>query len=461
MTLATLLWAAAILACVCAPVAAAEAAQILVTAARVLDVRTGRILEGGAVLVDGERIAAVGTLAGMRAKAGAGVRVIDLGAATLLPGLIDTHTHLLDIRLPTIGFHDNNVLRITQRSREQQEELGRTHAREVVEAGWTSVRDLGDAVHGADVSLRNAIDVGRVVGPRMQVTARKLTPPQGQHVFPVAPIAAEIVKAEYLTVRDPETARAAVRETRRLGADVIKVNVDDQMAVISADVMRAIVEEARRLGLKVAAHAHKSASIAASLEARVDSIEHAYETSDEQLTAMRERGIVPVPTDVSADVVRELLPKVARLDARQEFPQLSDYAEEQVQKGPPRLRRAHELGVTIAAGSDMAWKFPGRTRGEQSALIFDAYRQAGMAPLDILRAATVNAAELMGWGDRVGSIEPGKFADLVAVMGDPLADISELRRIRFVMKGGVVVKGIDPGSLTGEAGQPEPASRRN
>jgi imidazolonepropionase-like amidohydrolase len=228
-----------------------------------------------------------------------------------------------------------------------------------------------------------------------------------------------------------------VRANAFYGVDLIKVALDDNISVAE---MSALVEEAHRQKLKVAAHAASVASIQASIEAGVDSIEHGNEATEEQLRTMRARGIFLDLTPTVFDGTfwarvrsRTVLSEEfrARLLAR-------DRRGREV--GAALVARVLKSGVKFAAGSDMGWYLPGKTRGEASATMFTALHTAGMPPLDILRAVTTNAAEMLGWQERVGAVEPGKLADLIAVAGDPLTDISELERVRFVMKGGEVIR---------------------
>ncbi|MGI9105057.1 MAG: amidohydrolase family protein [Pyrinomonadaceae bacterium] len=415
----------------------------LIKAGRMLDVRSGSYQFDRGVLIEGERIKEVGPWAEVQSRAPKDARVIDLGAGmTLLPGLIDCHTHLLDLRKANLEFYENNARRLAQKSQEDHAKLGALTARETVEAGWTTVRDLGDSANKSDLRLRDAIIAGQVVGPRMIVSASKLTPPKGQHIKPEAPVSEEIVKREYLLVNDLEAARRGVRAAADAGADVIKVIVDDGPLVLEPEIVKGIVEEAHRANLKVAAHAHVAASIKIAVEAGADSIEHAYQISDESLRLMKEKGLFLVPTDITPEAVSELLAKSLPPGAAKR-PEMEMYAREQVELAPERLRRALRIGVKIAAGSDLAWDWPGTTRGQQSLLIIDAYRSAGMSPLDIIRAATLNAADLLGWQDRIGVIEANKYADVIAVEGDPLENIADLKRVVFVLKGGVVLKEVN------------------
>ncbi len=411
----------------------------LIKVGRLLDVKSGKYRINQGVLVENERIKEVGPIAEVQKHLPKNSAVLDLSAATVLPGLIDCHTHLLDLRSTSLEFYQNNALRLTQVSNEERAATGARNAREVIEAGWTTVRDLGDGTQNSDVMLRDGINAGRITGPRMLVATKKLTPTNGQHLRQIDIVDKELIQREYLLVGNVADARRGVQEAARLGADVIKVIVDDGPLVLTLEEMKAIIAEAHRAGLKVAAHAHIMESVKVAVEAGADSIEHAYRISDESLRMMREKGIFLVPTDTTQEAVAELLMKTLP-PFKEQRPELEMYVKEQVEFAPERLRRALKMGVRLAAGSDLAWKWPGRTRGEQSLLIFDAYARAGMPPVEMIRAATINAAEMLGWQDRIGTIETGRYADLIAVTGDPLGDAAALQHIKFVMKGGVVIK---------------------
>lgn len=411
----------------------------IVNAARILDVKSGKYLNDYAVLIVNGRIQKIASRNELARAATKDANIVNLPNATLLPGLIDVHTHLLDERRAALEFYENNIVRILQRAETERMSLGERAAREMIESGWTTVRDLGDATNCDDLKLRDRINAGQIVGPRMLVSCKKLTPPGGQHIRPTSEITQQIAQREYFEIRTADDARRAVAEDKRLGADVIKVIVDDDMKVIGLEEMRAIVEAAHGAKLKVAAHAHILASVRVAVEAGADSVEHAYEISDELLQKMRERKIYLVPTDITEAAVDDLLAK--SLPPNGELrPEIKKYREELVEKAPERLKRAITAKVLLAAGSDTAWEWSGKTRGEQSDLVFDAYRKAGMSPLEIIRAATLNAADLLGLSESVGSIDANKFADLIAVEGDPLANFAALKRVVFVMKNGEILK---------------------
>jgi imidazolonepropionase-like amidohydrolase len=286
--------------------------------------------------------------------------------------------------------------------------------------------------------LRNAVNAGWVQGPRILASTRKLTPTGGQ-LNSQSVLSKEIVEQEFAVVNGPLEARRAVREATYTGADVIKVVIDAGPRVLTLEEMKAIVDEAHRSKIKVAVHATTELGTRTAVEAGADSIEHASIISDQTLQMMKERGIFLVPTDFTAATIRTIV-LTPRNPSPEELADLEAFLKGYAENVPQRLRRAMKIGVKIAAGSDMLFKFPGKTRGQASLLLYEALRDEGMSPIEIIRAATVNAAELLGWQGRVGELSPGAYADLAAVAGDPLADVSTLEHVIFVMKGGVVVK---------------------
>jgi imidazolonepropionase-like amidohydrolase len=371
-----------------------------------LDVESGKLVRDAVVLVERGRIAAVG--ADVRIPAGAAV--IDLSGSTVLPGLIDAHTHLLsDYDRTRPDLADDLAFAALPPARRAL--LGAAMAREMLAAGFTTVRDLGNSGHDGDVALRDAIAAGWVPGPRMLVSTRALAPPGGQFRDPVDSSVRELVEREYAQISGPDDARRAVRQAVAEGADLVKVIVDARGVTLSAAEMEAIVDEAHRAGRKVAAHATSLGAAVVAVRAGADSIEHGKVLSDDVLRAMAARRIFLVATD---------LPSLLGAGTADRVP------------------RALALGVPVALGSDLYFAVPGKSRGEAAAAMFRVYAGEGVRPLDVLRAATTGGAELLGLAGRVGSLAPGKQADLIAVPGDPLADLTVLEHVRFVMKGGVV-----------------------
>lgn len=403
----------------------------LLKAGRLLDVKSGAYLENQGVLIERGRIKAVGKYESVRRQAPRGAKVIDLGRAVVLPGLIDCHSHLFlssDGRVDkTVGLTEAERLGLAERN-----------AVELLAGGVTTARNVGHSGLRGDAVLSNRVKAGQVAGPRIIAATRKLTPPGGQPLTGNS-VSKEILAKDFLTVGNVRDARLAVREAARSGAGVIKIVVDVGRNLIGLEEIKAIVDEAHRLKLKVAAHATTAEGSRRAALSGVDSIEHGTEASDETFKLMAARGIFLVANDYTADTLRRIF--AANLQSspedRADFEAwLKDYTT----KTPDRLRRALKAGVRIAFGSDMIFAFPGKTRGQASLLVLEALQGEGLPPMDCIRAATINGAELLGWEDRIGTIEPGKLADIIAVEGDPLKDLSEFGRVRFVMKDGQVVK---------------------
>jgi len=418
----------------------------LVKAGRLLDPRTGNVLSPAAVLIENGKIKEVGSPSQLQAHAPAGVKTIDLGSATLQPGLIDSHTHLLlDVIVPPEAesarrlngdFAPGLLLAIVE-SPSKRVLLGAQLAREDLESGFTTVRNLGHSGIDGDVALRDAINARRVPGPRILGSGRKLITP-GSYLQSLNPALAEsIIQQEFFRIEGPDAARQAVRENVFYNVDVIKVTVDDDLTVAE---MTAIVEEAHRQHLKVAAHAVSAGNIQTAIDGGADSIEHGNDVTDEQLKEIRGKGIFfdITPTFWGGFFTKVSEPSIVMSPALKSELTASD--DRRRQKVASFTQRILKSGVKFAAGSDMCWFYPGKTRGQATASRFPLLHEAGMPSIDVIRAITTNAAEMLGWQDRIGAVEPGKFADLVAVAGDPIADIIELERVRFVMKDGQLVR---------------------
>ncbi len=419
------------------PVALGQSARsTAVKADRMIDVRTGNVLRNVVVVIENGRISA----AGERFAIPAGAEVIDLGNATLLPGLIDSHTHLLQNYDSKIGPDDPNMLlTVTQLGTTKRALLGAAMGREMLESGFTVVRDLGNSGMNGDVALRDAVRSGWVPGPRMVVSTRALSPPGGQFGSMAAEVQ-KLVEQEYVVINGVEDARRAVRQAFFDGADCIKVIVNTGTGMLSLDEMKAIVDEAHRMNKKVAAHAIGDFATRIAAEAGVDSIEHAYTIPDDVLAMMAKKKIYLVPTDYPPDFYLSLYSLTGK-ESPDLVRQVTDGSTAFAKNNNQRLARAVRAGVPVAAGSDEYYNVAGKTRGEAAKAMFRAYSAAGMTPLQIVQTATINAADLLA-GERAlyGSIEQGKYADLIAVPGDPLADATELERVSFVMKGGVVIR---------------------
>lgn len=416
----------------------------LVKAGRLLDPRTGNVLAPAAVLIQEDKIKQIGPPSQITDLGDA--KIIDLGTATLLPGLIDSHTHLfLDIIVPPeaeIRRHSNGefapgLLLAIVESPSKRALMGAQLAREDLESGITTVRNLGHSGIDGDTELRDAINAGRVPGPRILASGRKLIT-QGEYVQNLNPALSDaIVQQEFLLIDGIDRARQSVRQNESHNVDVIKVSADENLTVPE---LSAVVEEAHRQHLKVAVHAIDATSIQTAIDAGADSIEHGNEITDVQLKQMRNKGIFLdlTPTFYGGFFLKITEPSIVM------SPAVHDAEISSAARGKKRyddlVQRVLKSGVKFAAGSDMCWSYPGKTRGQASVATFVHLGEARTPALDVIRAITVNAAEMLGWQDRVGAVDPGKFADLIAVAGDPVADITELEHVGFVMKGGQVIR---------------------
>jgi imidazolonepropionase-like amidohydrolase len=404
------------------------------------------VLSPAAVLIEDGKVKKVGSPAQVQRDAPTGVKTIDLGNATLLPGLIDGHTHLLlDVIVPPeeeSKRHENGkfvppLLLAIVESPTKRAFLGAQMAREDLESGITTVRNLGHSGIDGDTELRDAINAGLVPGPRILASARKLIT-RGEYVQNLNPALAEsILKQEFLLIDGPESARQAVRQNVFQNVDVIKVSADENLTVPE---LAAAIEEAHRNHLKVAVHAIDKTAIQTAIDSGADSIEHGNEATDEQLKQMRDKGIFfdLTPTAYNHFLQKIMEPSVVLSPAWRSARAIADARHDQLYD--QLVQRVLKSGVKFAAGTDMCWFWPGKTCGQATVTTLLNLHAAGMPSLDVIRAITTNAAEMLGWQDRVGAIEAGRFADLIAVSGDPVADITELERVRFVMKDGQVVR---------------------
>jgi imidazolonepropionase-like amidohydrolase len=405
---------------------ATPAASIVVKAARVLDVHKGSYIDNAAIWIDGERVKEVGTASDVQTHTPKDAKVVDLGHATVLPGLIDCHTHIM------ARFDDGPngyLLGLATKSQAFRALEGAYDARITLEAGYTTVRDVENEGSGyADVALRDAINQGLAEGPRMQVATRAIAAVGQYNPFGVSPDLVDFPTGAQM-VSGVDEARRAVREQIGHGADLIKVYADWDHPTLTVDEMHVVVEEAHKQGLKVAAHATTPEGIKNAVTAGVDSIEHGHRANREDLEMMKAKGTYLVPTVGVVDLSIEA--------HKNEFtPEQRKHVDAFLQDIQDEIRTAKSLGVKIATGFDPS----DVGRHGKNALELAAMVKRGLTPLEAIQATTINAAELMSWQDRVGALEPGHYADLIAVDGDPLKDITVMQHVKFVMKGGTVVK---------------------
>jgi len=400
---------------------------IAVRAGRLFDGKSDRLLEDQVIVVRGDRISEVGPAA--RVSIPPGAEVIDLRRATVLPGLIDAHTHLF-LTGESGGRYDEQLLKESWQYRTIEAVV---NARKDLEAGFTTMRDLEtEGAMYSDADVRNAINCGLIPGPRLQVVTRAISTTGG---YPLEGYSPEVTVPSGVQIVDsPVEARKAVREQIKYGADLIKIYSTHRfhftpegklvsIPTLTLDEIKAIVNEAHRQQVKVACHAYGGEGLHNCIEAGVDSIEHGLDLDDASIQLMIEKGIYYVPTLYAYEYEpEEDLRATGGKTSRARIHEQS-------------FRRALARGVKIAFGTDVG-PFPHGTQAKE----FEYMVRFGMTPVQALHAATSVAAELMSWQDRIGSVEKGKFADLVAVSGDPLADITELERVKFVMKGGQTVR---------------------
>src|SRR5213595_211856 len=354
--------------------------------------------------------------------------LIDLPNATVLPGLTDAHTHLTgDPR--NIGYQSLGI------SIPRATLTGARNARLTLEAGFTTVRNVG-AEGYSDVALRDAINAGDIPGPRMLVSGPALGITGGHCDEDLLPF--EYHATAEGVADGVEGVQHKAREVIKYGADLIKICAtggvlskgdDPRASQYTLEEMKAIVADAHRLGRKVAAHAHGAQGILWASDAGVDSIEHASYIDDAAISMMKSKGTYLVPTLYVTEWLKENMTRIG-------LPEM--YAAKERAIIPivrQNLKKAFDAGVKVAFGTDAAVYPHGLNAHE-----FAVYVQLGMTPIQAIQTATVNAADLLGWSDRIGTLEMGKWADLIAVDGDPLKDVTTLEQVKFVMKGGEVVK---------------------
>jgi imidazolonepropionase-like amidohydrolase len=398
--------------------------RVVIRAGHVLDVKSGKMLSDQAIVIEGDNIVGVGPAS---ATPAADATTIDLPNATVLPGLIDAHTHLTFN--PSFGYE---ILGI---SIPREALIGAHNARVTLEAGFTTVRNVGARGY-SDVALRDAINAGDVPGPRMLVSGPALSITGGHCDNDLLPY-------EYHSTSDGvadgiENVQHKTREIIKYGADLIKVCAtggvlskgdDPNASQYTLEEMKAIVADAHRLGRKVAAHAHGAQGVIWASEAGVDSVEHGHLMNDAAIATLKKNGTYLVPTLYLIDWQKENAAKA----------NLPDYTRHKMQivseAAKTNAKKAIEAGVKIGLGTDAA-VYPHGLNAHELAV----YVSLGMTSLQAIQTATINDADLLGWSDKIGTLEAGKWADIIAVDGDPLQDVTTLQHVKFVMKGGAVVK---------------------
>jgi imidazolonepropionase-like amidohydrolase len=388
---------------------------IAIKAGKLVDPEKGTTAANQIIVVRGQKIDAVGANVPVPADA----QIIDLSKSTILPGLFDAHTHLcmtVKKQRDAGNYYITTLLDPTPYRAIE----GVANARDMLAAGFTTIRDVGNAGNYADTALRVAIERGLVPGPTMLNAGRIIAPYGGQ--FHLQPEKKDLATPEYIFADTRDEMVKAIRENIHYGATVIKIVVDDQKYIYSVDDIRFMVEETHRAGLKLAAHCWTQAGAHNAAEAGVDSIEHGQMMTNDDLQLAKKNHVVLVGTDFTEIAARET-----------GFPELHKVFVD-------RLKRAYQIGVTMAFGTDVINIVPGETRGTQASEYVNSWAEAGVPTKDTLQAMTINAARLLGVDRERGAIRPGLAADIIAMPGNPLENIQAVRKVSFVMKDGTVFK---------------------
>jgi len=390
-----------------------------IKAGKLINPGEAKVTENIVILIEGNIIKDMGPHLNIPERA----KIIDLSGHTVLPGLFDCHTHLCEmIPLKETGRHAFLVHFMTQTTSDRALQ-GVENSRAYLESGFTTVRDVGNAGHYADISLKRAIEQEKFPGPNMLAAGKIIAPLGGQlHVnfenlrFP---------DIDYIEADTHDEMKKAIRQNLHLGADWIKIVVDDQRYIYSAADIRFMVEEAANAGIKVCAHCLTEQGARNAVMGGLASIEHGFFMSDETLKMAKEKGVWLCGTDFS----KEICEVYGRM---QWYPKIVD-----------RLKRAYKIGVKMAFGSDIVVKVPGHTRGSAALTLLDTWLDAGIPAADILRAMTTQAAKMLEMSGSRGNIKPGMRGDIIATPANPLEDIKTLRQVEFVMKDGKVFKHKD------------------
>lgn len=396
---------------------AVRAQVTVIKAGKLIDTETGTFASNQIILIEGGKIKAVGA----NLPVPPGASMIDLSNAAVLPGLFDAHAHMCSTTPPdnrNLLFMD---LTTTTSYRAIQ---GVANSQAMLNAGFTTIRDVGNAGNYADTALRLSIEQGVVPGPTIINAGRIIAPYGGQ--YHLQPERRSLGQPEYFFADTQDEMKKAVRENIHFGAKVIKIVVDDQPYIYSVEDIKFIVGEAGRAGLKVAAHCMTEQGARNAALAGVASIEHGFRMSDEALQLAKRHDVVLVGTDFTEQAALYLgLPPAEAKAFHNIF--------------LDRLRRAYKIGVTMAYGTDTFFDVEGQTRGTLAISYIDSFVEAGVPAKEILRIMTTNAARLLGVEKERGALKPGLYADIIATTENPLVNIQALRQVSFVMKNGRVI----------------------
>jgi imidazolonepropionase-like amidohydrolase len=390
-----------------------------IRAGALVDPASGTISQNQVILVENGIIKAIGAQLEIPTDAD----IVDLSTRTVLPGLMDAHTHLLYAEDPKWDIGDTWIMSV-QRREGRRAIMGARHAKQVLDAGFTTVRDVGNSGMYLDMDLEKAIRYDGAIGPTIIPAGRIIAPFGGQ--FWATPTKPEhLHMPEYYFADSRDEMRKAIRENIYWGARVIKIVVDAKRYRYSTEDIKFIVDEAAAAGVKVAAHVQTAEGARSAIEAKVASLEHAWFISDEDLALAKKNGVALVSTDFT--VAQQIANGMSEEAAKQSHGRMVE-----------RLKRAYKAGVTLVFGTDIINARHHLSRGEQALEYIDSFTEAGVPAPEILRAMTSNAATLLGVEKTRGALKVGMAADIIAVSGDPLKDINVLKNVSFVMRNGTI-----------------------
>ena len=384
---------------------------IVIKAGKVIDPETGKTSVNQIILVEGKKIKEIGGNVVIPQEA----KIVDLSKATVSPGLFDAHTHLCLSVIPSRD-HGNYYFTTLLDTTGFRAIEGVANGMAMLQSGFTTVRDIGNAGNYADTDVRRAIEAGWVQGPTVVNAGIIIAPYGGQ--FHLQPEKKDLATPEYLFADTRDEMRKAIRQNIHFGAKFIKIVVDDQPYIYSVDDIRFMVEEAHAAGVKLAAHCWTHAGAHNAAEAGVDSIEHGYKMTDEDLQLAKKNNVMLVGTEFTE--------------------KMSDAEDHKI--WVDRLRRAYKIGVNMAFGTDVDLAIPSETRGTLAIDYIQSWVEAGVPATDTLRAMTANAARLLGVDKERGFLKPGMAADIIATPENPAENIQTLRKVSFVMKDGAIIK---------------------
>jgi len=384
---------------------------VAIKAGKLLDPETGKTSANQIILVEGTRIKEIGG----NLEIPAGAKLVDLSNSTVLPGLFDAHTHLCMTVIPNRDANNYYITTLLDPTAYRAIQ-GVANGQAMLQSGFTTVRDIGNAGNYADTALREAIEQGWVIGPTVVNSGIIISVYGGQ--FHLQPEKKDLATPEYLFADTRDEMRKAIRQNVHFGAKFIKIVVDDQRYIYSVDDIRFMIAEVHAMGMKLAAHCWTHAGAHNAAEAGVDSIEHGFQMTNEDLELAKRNNVTLVGT---------------------EFTEKTSNAEEH-KIWVDRLKRAYKIGVNMAFGTDVDVQLPGETRGTLTIDYITSWAEAGVPAADTLRAMTVNAARLLGVDKQRGFLKAGFQADVIATPENPEDNIQTLRKVSFVMKDGAIVK---------------------